>query len=285
MFLVVAVSGCATEETDEAPAENATAGPADEQPTGQPAPPAGEAPPVAVDDPGVGNVSLSLSALRGEAPLLVVFNLTAELEDGASWMLDFGDGALEEGVLESDAWSVEHTFEAGVFDAYFNVTYQAGIASRMLTINVTAPAVDEGIASGTDMGSLVYTFSGTITLGSEIPFVQGCGVDSNSQNDHPIEVPLEMEGTPVRVVSAVMDMELGASNADSDIWVYDGAGTLVGESTDWNYVPALGGSGSPTEHFDVTGDWAPGAWNAHVGSCIAVMGSYDVTLTLGFVAA
>lgn len=86
---------------------------------------------------------LSANVTQGRAPLLVRFSLDGHDEDGtiASWKLDFGDNATQQGGGATLPLAVPHTYQrAGSYDVLFTVTDNAtATATNRTTISVEPP--------------------------------------------------------------------------------------------------------------------------------------------------
>jgi hypothetical protein len=88
------------------------------------------------------------------------------------------------------------------------------------------------------------------------------------------EHPWDLSAGVAAIQRFVVHMDLGDTNADSDIYMYDPAGTEIGSSVDFNVLTQ-----SPTEDFEVEGPLAPGTYTFKVVGCAGVEMEYAITAT------
>ncbi len=194
------------------------------------------------------SVALSVNQSAGSVPLNVSFNVGAEgLDDGAAWILSFGDGGDASGSGADLPAVVNHTYATGGnFTANFTVTYGDGETLGQ-QVNVTA-----ALPPGAGAPEVVhFEFGQALGCAGDVLGIvdsaAGLGLNCHSFREGPEADPVDGFWLPLderywgMALSSTTDQGAGAGGAegflgDSDCVFTDADFAVVGE--------ANGGSGS-----------------------------------------
>lgn len=204
---------------------------------------------------------LTANLVNGTAPLNVTFTLAGADPEGKPITWDFAVGNLTQKGTTLPA-TVNATLAAGNLTARLIVS--DGALNTTRTLNVTVAAASAVVAFVPQS----FTVSGSIVFGTQ--GVDSCGVTGEEVARHDWIITGEA-GAVVTLITVHAD--LGASNLDSDIYLYDAAGTLLGSGTNFNFLDG------PTEDFTVDGPLAPGTYTFEVLACTGVNMEYTIEAT------
>jgi PKD repeat protein len=221
---------------------------------------------ISVNDTEVPLANESYAVPAGEN---VTFDASGSTGENLTFMWDFGDKNVSE-----EAAPV-HSFGAA---GNYTVQLMVHSGGQMAEADFPMVVASSGPPAGTILKTEKFHFTGTLA-----PFVQTngpCGsTEGSDKKTYALTFPAQIDGVGAQVSKITVDMSVGTTNADSDVFIYNPAGKEIGKGTKFNAQEGA-------EHFVLEDEdgYAAGDYKAVVLGCTEVNGTYTLDIEVTYVA-